>query len=607
MTVPAPISILLLEDTDVDAELMERQLTRAGVQRVVRRVADEPSFREALRTGRFDVILADYHLPLFDGMTALRIARAERPEIPFIFVSGSIGEERAISALREGATDYILKDRPSRLPAAIARALEEKQDLARRIEAERALRDLSRTNALILQHASEGILALDRSGALMFANPAALSLLGWDEAPAGDAHALLHECNRATCEIEAVMRTGHAAHLDEPFRRGDATFSAGANCSPMFEDERVTGCVVMFEDLDDRKRLQRQLEQAERISSLGRIAAIMAHEFNNVLMGIRPFAELIRRRSTNEPQLASAATQILNTVARGRTITQDILRTTSIGQPAVSAGDVSEWLRTSELELSAVAGERVTLHVHTTTAPILATFDPVQMRQVLANLVLNARDAMPEGGTITISAGSEPGPRVRITVADTGSGISADVLPHIFEALFTTKRSGTGLGLAVVRQLVEGNGGTLEVETKIGAGTAFHVVLPGASAAPLMMNPSVQRLVLVEDDESVAEGVTQLLALEGVTVDHVPIGGLAEEAVARFVPDAVLLDLNLPDLDGTQVFERINARWPRLPVVFCSGDLDTTRVRRYLENPKVRFLRKPYDIDRLMQALREIA
>ncbi|HEX8616924.1 MAG TPA: response regulator [Thermoanaerobaculia bacterium] len=607
MTTPAPISILLLEDTDADVELMERQLTRAGVQRVVRRVTDEPSFRGALLDGRYDVILADYHLPLFNGMTALRIAREACPDVPFIFVSGSIGEERAIDALREGATDYILKDRPSRLPAAIARALEERQDLSRRIEAERALRDLNRTHAMILQHASEGILALDRTGALIFANRAAHALLGWNEAPSGDAHAELHDCDRATCPIEAVMQTGRPTYLDEPFRRGKATFCAGANCSPMLDDERITGCVVLFEDLDSRKRLQRQLEQAERISSLGRIAAMMAHEFNNVLMAIQPFAQLVRKRSANEPVIANAATQILNSVARGRTITQDILRTTSLGQSTMSVSEVGEWLRMAEPELTAVAGERVSLQVRSAADPIRATFDPVQMRQVLANLVVNARDAMlPEGGTITISAAVEAGDRARITVADTGSGIPADVLPHIFDALFTTKRSGTGLGLAVVRQLVERNRGTVEVETQIGAGTAFHIVLPGA-AAPAITNASVQRLVLVEDDENVAEGVSQLLALEGVAVDHVAVGGLAEEAVARFVPDAVLLDLNLPDVDGTQVFERLNARWPQLPVVFCSGDIDTTRVLRYLDSPKVRFLRKPYDIELLMQALHEIA
>ena len=117
----------------------------------------------------------------------------------------------------------------------------------------------------------------------------------------------------------------------------------------------------------------------------------------------------------------------------------------------------------------------------------------------------------------------------------------------------------------------------------------------------------MQRIVLVEDDATVAEGVSTLLSLEGVEVSHVWYGGHAEEAVARFDPQAVLLDLNLPDEDGTAVYERLAARWPHLPVVFCSGDVDTTRVLPYLASPNVRFLRKPYDIDVLMDALRELA
>ncbi|HYO74902.1 MAG TPA: ATP-binding protein [Thermoanaerobaculia bacterium] len=347
-----------------------------------------------------------------------------------------------------------------------------------------------------------------------------------------------------------------------------------------------------------------QVDDGDRLAGLGRIASKVAHDFNNVLMAIQPFAEVIRRRAAADPHLTSAATSIVNSVARGRRITQDINRTTRVGETAASENNVPDFLRKSALELATVAGDRVKVQIAPNDAQIRATFDPAQIRQALANLVANARDAMPDGGTITISA-TVDADRVRITTRDTGAGIAPDVLPHIFDPLFTTRRSGIGLGLSVVRQLVAANGGTVEVESVPGEGTAFHIFL-ARMPSPRIMNTSVQRLVLIEDDNDVADGVSQMLALEGVRVDHVTTGGMAEEAVIRFSPDAVLLDLNLPDLDGTQVFERLNARWPQLPVVFCSGDVDTTRVLPYLESPNVRFLPKPYDIDLLLQALREM-
>ena len=201
-------------------------------------------------------------------------------------------------------------------------------------------------------------------------------------------------------------------------------------------------------------------------------------------------------------------------------------------------------------------------------------------------------------------------PSSKPTVRDTGTGIAPDVLPHIFEPLYTTKASGTGLGLAVVQQIIAHHGGTLSVETFQRLGTVFRIRLPRI-VRPIAVEtptqaPALERVLLVEDDEIVAEGLVQLLVMEGLRADVVTHGALVVEAVERLAPQAVILDLVLPDANGIEVYERLAARWPDLPVIFSSGNADTHQLTPHLDRPNVRFLHKPYDMNALIRTLREI-
>ncbi|MFP5246595.1 MAG: ATP-binding protein, partial [Thermoanaerobaculia bacterium] len=338
--------ILLLEDRTVDAELVARELRRGGVDADITRVDAEEPFREAVLRGEMDVILADYHLPSFDGLSALAIARELVPDVPFIFVSGSIGEERAVEALRNGATDYVLKDRMTRLPNAVVRALQER-------EAQSA-----------------------------------------------------------------------------------------------------------------RHRLEQQLEQARRITSLGRIAATMAHEFNNVLMGIQPFVEVMERTQA-DARVQKIAQQIARSVHRGKAVTQEILRFVNDGDVERAPVDVASWLDGLTGELRALLQGRELL-VDIAPEPLWIEGDADVLQQVMTNLVINARDAMPRGGSVTIRAQrAEPcdiGMRdaaLHLSITDTGTGIEPEVLDRIFEPMFTTKRKGNGLGLAFAHQVVTRHGGQI--------------------------------------------------------------------------------------------------------------------------------------------------
>jgi signal transduction histidine kinase len=240
---------------------------------------------------------------------------------------------------------------------------------------------------------------------------------------------------------------------------------------------------------NERRKLKAKLEQADRLTSLGRLAATIAHEFNNVLMGIAPFVDVIRRGRNIEASLD----HISRSVKRGRRITEDILRFTQPAQPHRADFDVAPWIEQIELEARSLMPSTIAVETSLQSDDLRVNGDANQLQQIFLNLVLNARDAMRNVGTFTITARRElPGTRfsfgvlehpeafIHFIVSDTGSGMSAETLRHIFEPLFTTKKTGTGLGLAVTHQVVQQHGGEIFVESQPGAGTTFHIFIPRA-------------------------------------------------------------------------------------------------------------------------------
>ncbi len=426
-----------------------------------------------------------------------------------------------------------------------------------------------------------------------------------------EAHIHSDDAARVRASLERAFKSNDERWSAEyRFCRGDGTYGFASERALLIRqaDGAVIRLIGVVQDVTTRV----EAEQVRRLNTLGRIAATMAHDFNNVLMGIQPFAEVVRKRST-DPRLTQAASQILTSIVRGRRITLDLLRIRHMAAPALQEVDLAPWLRRIEPELSALMTARTRLHLQTPAGPLYASCDPAQLQQVLANLAVNAHEAMRDGGTLTIALEAPPADAssVCLTVRDTGTGIAPDVLPHIFEPLYTTKVSGKGLGLAVAQQIITHHGGTLSVESSQGQGTVFSIHLPRivrpAATKAAAPEPTLEHILLVEDDELVAEGLVQLLGLEGLRAELVTRGALAVEAVDRLAPHAVILDLGLPDMHGAQVYERLAERWPNLPVVFSSGNADTSSLAPYLDRPHVRFLHKPYDIEALMRLLREIA
>jgi two-component system cell cycle sensor histidine kinase/response regulator CckA len=374
---------------------------------------------------------------------------------------------------------------------------------------------------------------------------------------------------------------------------------------------RPTRVVGVVQDVSDRRHLEDRLHQAERVSSIGRLAASTAHEFNNILMGVQPFAEVILRNSEHDARLHGAALQIVDVVARGKRVTQEILRFTRTPDPVRIVVDVASWLASAYGELWQIAGDRVAIGIEA-EAGIRMQADPHQLRQVLTNLVSNARDAMPDGGAVMIRA-ARSDRQILLTVMDNGVGMTTETMRMVFEPLFTTKNvGGTGLGLAVAHQIVERHNGRIWAESTVGVGTAFHLLIPAAAdeePATLPPAPSyprdttLRRLLLVEDDAAVASGLVAVLQLDGIEVDVASCGLEAAARIESFVPDAVVLDVDLPDIDGFTVHDEIARRWPDLPVLFSTGHGDAKLNHRLLDRPHVGYLVKPYDSETLLHAL----
>ncbi|HEV7427522.1 MAG TPA: ATP-binding protein [Thermoanaerobaculia bacterium] len=487
----------------------------------------------------------------------------------------------------------------------------------------------------LLNAISQAVLATDGGGTIVYSNPAADQLYGGDHTPViGKMVAEVLPEHDVTAMFAAVRKDG----LWSGGRRsGDDDSLSFITASALRNgDGAIDGFVIVSTPLDtldlprvvdesERLRLQNRLLQAERISSLGRLAASVAHEFNNVLMGIQPFIDLLIKRAGSDPAVKLAAPRIADAVARGKRVTQEILRFTRIGETARVPLNVADWLQAFEPELVQLAGPLVT--VTTECDPSLTMLaDTHQLRQVFANLVVNAHHAMPNGGRLEVRAVADEMsngkavavPAVHFTISDTGVGIPQDTLLYIFEPLFTTKKfGGTGLGLAVASQVVQQHQGDIYAESTVGEGTTFHIFIPSAPSAraaaeerqprsPARGTYAGVRVTMVEDDESVGAGLVAILGVEGITTDWVRLGAEAVSRIAARVPDAVILDIGLPDMDGINVYERIAARWPDLPVLFSTGHADQSVLTNAPKGKKVGYLQKPYDSDALLAALDEL-
>ncbi|HZZ59046.1 MAG TPA: ATP-binding protein [Opitutaceae bacterium] len=489
------LDILHLEDNPQDAELIHAMLQEEWPECVITTVDSRATFLAEVER-EHDLILSDFTLPGFDGLEALKLTKQVRPDRPFIFVSGSIGEERAIEAVRHGAFDYVIKDRMRRLTMSIRRAMNERHELQRR----RAAEDAHNRLVSILERTPAFVAIMTERGSLSYLNPSGRKLIGLppEREPAELTLQGLHTPEAAArfvaeC-LPSAIRSG--SWLGE-----SSLLTLDGRRLPVSEllvvHKRADGGVdyvsSVMHDLTEKKKLEEQFLRAQRVETIGMLASGIAHDLNNVLAPIAMSAPLLRQRTTNPADVklldaleksaergTGLVRQILN-FARGSTGEMGPLPLRPIVRDVVAV--VKETFPKDIEFAPAIADELPLVHGH-----------PSQIHQVLLNLCVNARDAMPEGGRLSLNAGvralgapeaeripgGRPGTFVVLEVADSGTGIPPEALAHIWEPFFTTKDAdrGTGLGLSTVRGIVDNHNGFIDLHTCVGQGTSFSIYLP---------------------------------------------------------------------------------------------------------------------------------
>lgn len=502
------------------------------------------------------------------------------------------------------------------------------RDVTDEARAEQRLLDAEQRYRAIVETASDAIITIDADSIILFANPAAERMFGYDSGTLTGQSLLsvIPERLRAPHKagVERFCRSRSPAiswrSVEFPALHRDGSEIPLELSFAHFLENGNDRFVAIARDMRARRALERQLEHERRISGLGRLAATVAHEFNNVLMGVHTAAELLSKRPSDDDQ-QRALSMVLRSIARGKRVTSDILLYASAQQPALSAIDLAQWLRDISDDLISVFPDTVRVEIDVPPDAVWTTADASQLSQVLLNLASNARDAMPESGTFRVSlrrTGAESPFAAAVDdvarfccliVEDSGAGVSTENLTTIFEPFFTTKHrsGGTGLGLALVHKIISQHHGSIFVESSIGRGTAFHIFLPRSSAvpdAPQASRPLItrkpSRLLIVEDDEIVASGLVAALEAAGIACDRVSRGHDAAEGVRRFEPDAVVLDVGLPDVSGLEVLRRLRQEWPTLPVILSTG-IDVSDPAAAAD-PNVAVLLKPYSTDDLLDA-----
>lgn len=484
------LSILMLEDNPLDVELVEARLRLGGYEYTGWKATCRAEFEEAFASRNYDLILADYSLPDFDGSTALDIVRAKDKFVPFIFVSGALGEDVAVDSLHRGATDYVLKQRLDRLIPAVSRALNEYSERLSRLEAEALLRE----SELRFQQVTNALPALvwiaDASGKLLYSNKSWSDYFGSSNQDSWCDLSLLHidDVSHVTRQWHDVLQTGSPVELECRFRRtSDSLFRWHlVRIAPLPSSASNAAWVGTCTDLQAQKDREELLRISEKMVVIGRMAGVIAHEINNPLESLTNILFLLRDSDTRVEPGRSLVEEADQQLYRISSITKQTL---SFYRDKAALGDIDCERLVQETLLmfrAKLKQQRISVQVQVEGA-IQFQARTGEIRQVLVNLLSNAIDAMRKGGQLVIRAHVPDWKRDRrlvLEIEDTGSGIPPELTGRLFEPFVSTKGTlGTGLGLWVSRNIVERHGGTIALGTASGRTTAT-IILPLEFAGP---------------------------------------------------------------------------------------------------------------------------
>jgi two-component system, cell cycle sensor histidine kinase and response regulator CckA len=645
----AALRVLMVEDSATDAKLVLQELKRGGLRIESERVETAEAMREALERQGWDIVTSDWSMPNFTAPAALAILKEKRVDLPFIIVSGTIGEETAVEAMRAGAHDYVLKDKLGRLTPAVEREVRESRERGARRQAEEALRESEARFRRLSEAGIIGIVTGDVHGNIIDANEAYLQMVGYsrEELLQGAVRwadltppELAHLGARSVEELQAK---GVAAPWEtETFRKDGSRLSVLVGMA-MLECPKTIAFMV---DLTPRKqaeagraqaeealrRSEEQLRQAQKMEAVGRLAGGVAHDFNNVLSVILSYSDLILADLKPSDPLRNDVNEIGKAATRAAGLTRQLLMFSrqQVMEPKVI--DLHEVLTGMDNMLQRILGEDVELVAVPPRSPGRVKADPSHIEQVILNLVVNARDAMPTGGKLTIEIGNvvldeayasshlptRAGPHVMLAVSDTGTGMDRETQKHIFEPFFTTKEigKGTGLGLSTVFGIVQQSGGSIWVYSELGKGTTFKVYLPRVDDAVDVLRPpgtpsslrGTETILLVEDEEQVRTIALNILRRQGYQVIPAQNAGEALLICERRPGDIDLLltDVVMPQMSGPELAKRLASIRPEMKILCMSGYTDDSIVRHGVLETGVAFVQKPITPALLTRKVREV-
>jgi len=739
------------------------ELGKTGFPLQVDVVDTREAFCEKLKSEAYDVILASYSLGSWSGRDAFHLLQQAGKDIPFILMTGALGDEATVELMKEGIADCLLKERLVRLPAAVCRALEEKasreerrlasaktsrlaqavenvselivladqqgkitfanraflqaylytedeilaktfpgailsprnstslveqimvgilesdgwkgeclhrrkdgtdfpvylrlaqikdteggllgtlaiaQDIAERKHAEEALRRSEARVQYLVESNLIGIVIGDLGGKLIDANDAFLRLLGYSRTDLlsgtmrWDRLSPPEHRDSDQGAFEQLRKTGIAPSREKQFLRKDGTrVSVLIGAATFASAEGGVECVSFVLDVSERKHLEQQLQQAQKMEAIGSLTGGIAHDFNNLLAVIIGYSEMMLERVGLDDKMRIPAEEIRKAGNRAASLTRQLLAFSrqQVIEPRVL--HLNPIVVEVEKMLRRLIGEDIELQtsLDPATGPVKA--DPGQIQQILLNLAVNARDAMPKGGNLIIETGNVElgaayalhhppcvaGPYVLLTVSDTGVGMNAETKARIFEPFFTTKEigKGTGLGLSTVYGAVRQSGGHVWVYSEPGRGTAFKIYLPRVDRAVLQILPSepspdnlcgTETVLLVEDDASLRNLARDLLGQAGYTV-LVGNSGVHGLKVAQRHPAPIhllLSDVVMPGLNGPALAQKIAPIHPETRVLYVSGYTGSFAIQTGLVDSGASLLQKPFSRVSLLRKVREV-
>ena len=623
------IHILLIEDNSGDARLLEELLQEvSSVQFKLEHVDRLSRGFQCLQTNRFDIILLDLSLPDAQGFeTFVRLYKYAR-QIPIVVITGTNDETLAVRAVQEGAQDYLVKGQVSGdlLVRSMRYAIERKRT-------EQKIRE----QAALLDIATDAILVRDLDNHILFWNKGAEHLYGWqlEEALGKKIDELLYSQPATQFQIAQTILVEQgewSGELNQITKNGRKVIVESRWTLMRNADNEPKSVLVVSTDITEKKQLEAQFLRAQRMESLGTLASGLAHDFNNILTPVLATAQLLQMKFSQTDERNKKLLQMLEINAkRGASLVKQVLSFARGIDGERTVLNIKDLISEVQQIIKETFPKSIETQIDINPNLWSIMGDVTQVHQVLMNLCINARDAMPEGGLLTITADNmsidesfvrtnidaKVGSFVLVTIADTGTGISPEIIDRIFEPFFTTKEfgTGTGLGLSTVIGIIKSHGGFVIVSSEVNKGTQFKLFLPAAvstqtvDAKNLTLLTGNHELVLVVDDEvAICDSSKALLEAYNYQVLTATDG---IEAIALYAHhkdqiSVVLMDMMMPAMDGITTIRTLQKINPQVKIIAVSGLVSSSQIKAATNSGIQSFLPKPYSAQDLIRTVNQV-